>query len=419
LFLFSVETGEKRRLTTPPVAVANADAAPAFSPDGRTLAFVRWNLAEEGWLYLLHVGPGYRPQGEPEKVAFEGDVTFSAAWMPDGREIVLAARSGPTFGLWRVSAQNHAPSRRLAVTAERPVTPSISPIGNRLAYSAGRFDSNIWQVKVSADGEKQTRPVPIIASTKPDYYPMYSPDGKKIAFNSHRSGRPEVWVADADGSNPTQLTSFGGPAPFGPRWSPDGGTVVFALSATDKTELYAVAANGGKPRRLITGSDQCQWPYWSRNGEWIYFASDHNGQTDIWKMPTKGGKAIQLTHNGGDHPEESPDGKLIYYNKGWPHVVSVWRVPVGGGDEVKVIDAVHTQGQWSGWKRGIYFFTPPDKRGRSDVRYYDFAMAKTKTLLSIKAEIGYSMAASPDGRTIVYTQVDEEASDLMLVEHFR
>jgi Tol biopolymer transport system component len=107
------------------------------------------------------------------------------------------------------------------------------------------------------------------------------------------------------------------------------------------------------------------------------------------------------------------------WNKGWPNVVSVWRVPVDGGEEVKVLDSVHIQGQWTVGKRGIYFLSTPDKHNRSDVRFYDFATSKIRKLLTIEGELGYSISVSPDGQTIVYTQFDGVGSDLMLVENFR
>ena len=138
-------------------------------------------------------------------------------------------------------------------------------------------------------------------------------------------------------------------------------------------------------------------------------------------MPATGGEAIQITRNGGDAPEESPDGKAVYFLKGWPSRCSVWKVPAGGGEETRVLDSVHCMGGWKHniWEQGIYFFTPPDGQGHSDIRLYEFATGKTKKITSIEQRIDFAIAVTPDGQTILYTQVDEVGSDLMLVENFR
>jgi Tol biopolymer transport system component len=280
-----------------------------------------------------------------------------------------------------------------------------------------KYDSNIWRVDLRRPGGKPGSPAQFISSTKPERDPWYSPDGKRIAFVSQRSGADEVWVCDGDGSNPVQLTSFGGKLIYGPRWSPDGGNIGFTVVAAGKVDIYAVNANGGKSRRLTGEQTPGRWPYWSRNGQWLYFVP--GGHDQIWKMPAKGGKAVQVTRNGGDTPEESPDGKLIYYSKGWPQKLSVWRVPVEGGQEVKVLDSVNTDGQWTLGQLGIYFFSLPDKLGHSDIRLYEFATGKITKIVTVERKIDGYISVSPDGQTILYSQVDDAGSDLMLVENFR
>jgi Tol biopolymer transport system component len=180
-----------------------------------------------------------------------------------------------------------------------------------------------------------------------------------------------------------------------------------------------VSAKGGKPRRLISESAEDELAYWSRDGRWIYFVSNRSGRDEIWKIPSRGGEAVQITRNEADREEESPDGRYLYYSKGWPFQTSLWRIPVDGGEEVKVLDSVHTAGRWTLGREGVYFFTPPDKQGHSDIRLYEFSTSKIKKILTIERGIFEEIAVSPDGRTILYTQVDEAGSELMLVENFR
>jgi Tol biopolymer transport system component len=97
----------------------------------------------------------------------------------------------------------------------------------------------------------------------------------------------------------------------------------------------------------------------------------------------------------------------------------LWRIPVEGGEEVKVLDSVHTDGRWTLGQEGVYFFTAPDKQGHSDIRLYEFSTGNIRKILTIERGISEQIAVSPDSRTILYTQLDEAGSDLMLVENFR
>jgi Tol biopolymer transport system component len=345
--------------------------------------------------------------------------TFGAAWTPDGRELVFSSGPRTSRGLWRVPAWSAAGPRRLGFVPDNAYAPTISRQGNRLAYAVYRYDTNIWRVDLHDLGRKPGNPVQFISSTKPDSFPSFSPDGKRIAFVSNRSGSPEIWMCDADGSNSVQLTSLGVASLWGPRWSLDGEDIGFTAVVGQRPHIHLVSAKGGKPRRLMAGFAYDEWPYWSRDGRWIYFISDRSGRDEIWRMPSKGGEAVQITRNQADQEEESPDGRFLYYSKGWPFQVSLWRMPAEGSEEVKVLDSVHASGLWTLGREGVYFFTPPDKQGHSDIRLYGFSTGKISKILTIERGIDDQIAVSPDGRTILYTQLDEAGSELMLVENFR
>ena len=419
LHLFSTETGEQIELTDPPNSEAG-DVTPAVSPDGRTLIFSRvspdfYNSS----LWRLHLGAGYKPSGKEEKIESAGMTNFGAAWLPNGREFVFTSGTGTNFGLWRLGVFKGAVPRRLELGVAA-AQPTISRLGNRLAFQVFQYDLNIWRADLKAPGKEPSQPIRFISSTQIEQYPAYSPDGRRISFMSQRSGTNEIWICDSDGSGTRQLTSFGGAAIYGPSWSPDSQKVALTVAQKGmKEDIYVVSANGGAPRRITTDPAEDKWPYWSNDGKWIYFSSTRSGREEIWKMPSSGGEAVQITRNSGDTPQESPDGKFLYYMKGWPDAVSVWRSSVDGKQEMKVLDSVHSEGQWAVGKEGIYFFRPPDKMGQSDICFYEFASGQIRKVLTIQRPVNNHIAVSPDGRTILYPQSDASGSVLMLVDNFR
>ena len=186
--------------------------------------------------------------------------------------------------------------------------------------------------------------------------------------------------------------------------------------------MFVVNASGGGARSLATAEAGAMLhPSWSRDGQSIYFRSVRSGSSEIWKVPAAGGDAVQITRNGADLPQVSPDGLYIYYLKPirYPQECSVWMMPVGGGEETMVLDSTACHPSYAVWEQGIYFFTPTDKQGHRDISLHEFATGRARKILTIENPAVWSMAVSPDGRTILYTQKDEAGSDLMLVENFR
>jgi Tol biopolymer transport system component len=94
--------------------------------------------------------------------------------------------------------------------------PTISRLGNRLAFEVLQYDLNIWRTDLKGPGKEPSQPIRFISSTQIEQYPAYSPDGRWISFMSQRSGTDEIWICESDGSGTRQLTSFGGAAIYGP-----------------------------------------------------------------------------------------------------------------------------------------------------------------------------------------------------------
>jgi Tol biopolymer transport system component/predicted Ser/Thr protein kinase len=419
LFLLSTETGQKKRLTSPP-ANSVGDHSPTFAPDSHTLVFSRfssyWSISD---LYLLALSDSLEPAGEVRRLTFDNRGTYGSAWTPDGREIVFASGQPLSCSLWRMTASGSGKPQGLASLGEDAREPAISRQGNRLAYTWQVSDLNIYRVGVPGPQGKASPPTSFISSTRVDGGPQFSPDGKRIVFASGRSSRSggyEIWVCESDGSNAVQLTSLGVQAGT-PHWSPDGERIVFDSNVEGQWEVYVISANGGKPQRLTANPASDDAPSWSRDGMWIYFASNRRGEHQVWKMPSSGGEAVPVTRKGGYAALESPDGKWLYYSKIF-FGSSLWKVPVQGGEETQVVDSLSSYGSFAVVDEGIYFISRPDRTGGSAIEFLDSATGNIKAVARLDKEAG-SLTVSPDSRWILYSQVDQQDSDLMLVENFR
>lgn len=416
LALLSTETGEIRSLTFPQNKLF-VDDAPAVSPDGRTVAFIR---AANNWfdsnIFLLDLTDDLKPKREPRQLTFLKGFNSDPVWTANGQEIIFSSGAFGSSSLWKISASGARGPERLPFGIDG-YSLAISRSGSRLAYERRVRDDNIWRLPLSGSGVTGGPPARFIFSTLRDYTPQYSLDGKHIAFASDRTGVLGIWVSDADGSNPVELFSHAGTG--SPSWSPDGQRIAFGSNLEGNDDIYVIRANGGKPTRLTTDPAEDVVPSWSQDGNWIYFASTRRGRYEVWKAPSGGGEAIQVTRNGGFAALESLDGKTVYYTKGAPEQsMALWRVPVNGGEETQVLPSV----VWRAFalvEDGIYFIPDPDANGEYSVQFLPFGIGKVKTVAPIPSRPSRGLTASADRRYLLYTQWDEARCDLMLVENFR
>jgi Tol biopolymer transport system component len=428
LFVISVATGEKRRLTQPPQP-SIGDGWPAVSPDGRTVVFARYSQDTSANVHVVPVTGGEARQVTAEKASL-----FGLAWTPDG-DVVFSSNRRGAFRLWRVPVE-HSPASAIAavdVAGDDARFPSISrpSAGSPARLAFQRFTANLDIRRAEIEGDGTSRHVlrtshPFIASTRSEDHPSYSPDGTKIAFVSARSGTPEIWLCASDGSNPARLTSMAGPIVVGPRWSPDGRRIAFFATTgpAGRYVTYVAGAEDGRSSPLARGETELQaLPAWSRDGRSLYLTSARSGSLQIWKMELDGGQPAQLTRGGGAESAESPDGRILYYTKVPEEGAGLWSVPIEGGTEVRVLEPVRF-GYWAVARKGIYFvdFDVPVDAPRP-VRFFNFetrAVVEVGTVENSVSSINTpGFTVSPDGRWLLYTSLDSRDADLMLIDRFR
>jgi Tol biopolymer transport system component/predicted Ser/Thr protein kinase len=414
LFSVSVETGEKAALTRPQLPVL-ADLSPAVSSDGSRLVFLRRTTWGAGELHLLPLRPDLTAAAESKRLTHAEFGANFPVWIPGSRDILFSAKRA----LWRMTAAENSSPGRLAFAGEDALMPAVSRPGQgrgaRLAYVRSFADFNFWRLNTPGPGAPATSaPVLAAASTRVEYHIQFSPDGRRVAFTSERSGEPEIWVSDPDGSNAVQLTFLRGIDANCPAWSPDGETVAFSAAGKDEFDIYTVPAAGGKLRRLTTDPAIDLCPSFSQDGKWIYFSSMRAGDSRLRKMPASGGEAVEVAAGHAGRAMEASNGDVYYITTS---ILSpLFRLPAAGGGPVKVAESV-VWFNFSVLGKGVYYVGQVGNEVR--LQYFDSVTGRTTTIARNLGDAGAGLTVSPDGKTILYTRMDASADDLMLVENFR
>jgi Tol biopolymer transport system component len=413
LYLIAAENGERFRLTKA-LDAQTRDLNPVFRPNGRDLLFTRCASYIHCGLYLQELSKDYRPTAKPRILKEESGYIKGAAWTTSGQEVVYAVSddAGLNPRLKRTRVGDTAFTEQLTYAGEHLLSPVIARTGNRLAYAQDLSDVDIWQVEIG----KQPRT--FASSTRFEYAPQYSPDGKHVAFSSDRSGQMQIWICDADGGNPIQLTHFEEHTGT-PRWSADGRWIAFDRHVKEGFHIFVMASDGGQVRKLTSDEGDEAVPSWSTDGNWIYYSSNRTGRYEIWRAPAKGGKASQVTRSGGFVAFESHDGKFLYYTKvfGDASPSGLWELPLAGGEERLVLESVQTRA-FAVENGGIYYISAPAPDG-SSLRFHNLATRKDQGIVSIQAETFQGLTVSPDRKTFLFSGFTRTGSNVMVVEHFR
>ena len=407
--LVPVGGGAPRAITFP--QAPSHDAFPAFSPDGRAIAFASCFEELEVApcnLHVLPLDPDLQPAGASRRLPGPPVPVQGLAWTRDGRTILYGVYGNRH--LWRVRVDGSGAPARVELAGRGAVSPSTASGRDRMAYVRAIPDHDIYRLPPGAG------PVSFLASTYVDSSPQYSPDGRRVAFASGRSGdAEEIWLADADGSGATRLTRIPTRQQGSPRWSPDGRTIAFdSRNEEGLTDVWTIGVDGAVLRQVTRDSANENMPSWSRDGRFLYYSSDRTGRSEIWRVPVAGGAEKRLTREGGVVPFESFDGGMLYYLRSWGGALIAR--PTGGGAERTVLRCV-AQSTFAVGPQGIFYL---DCGARPYVvRHWNATTGQDRPIGTSEthAYVG-GMAVSPDGQNILFARL-EYASDLMMIDNFR
>ena len=222
------------------------------------------------------------------------------SWSPDGRKIAFESHSEDDSDVYVIGADGKN-LIQLTNAAESDGHPSWSPDGLKITFTSrrdGNFTGQFFALDlevfvIDADGGNVVR---LTRSVESDADPSWSPDGKKISFESQRDLDYEIYAMDADGENVVRLTQSPG-WDSDPSWSPDGKRIAFRSVRDRDYEICVMDGDGGNVVRLTQSPGWDGEPSWSPNGKKIAFASSRDGNSEIYVMDADGGHQINLTQN--------------------------------------------------------------------------------------------------------------------------
>jgi Tol biopolymer transport system component len=394
--IYVMEIGSRalRRITTDPAH----DKNPTWSPDGRSVAFLRWLGGDRAALMLVPAAGGPEHQlGETrneigQRLSHE---LVSLAWLPDGRWVAASHRERQEVqgGIYLFSVTGE--KRRLTAPPGDSFgdhMPALSPDGRKLVFSrlSNLAASEVYLLSLDQNHQPEGEAVRLTNHKRWSVHPVWVGSSSEVWYVFNQHARPqiarEVRVTGTTGEpapkrtlsiddEVRQISSSGrhlvyskrsrqdfniwrvkipvpgeeGSVPelfisstaldSKARYSPDGKKISFVSPRSGSEELWISNADGsGQVRMTSFGGPLMGPPAWSPDGQWLVFHARPKGQADVFVMPAAGGTPRRLTEHPSDDtvPTYSRDGRWIYFTSLRTGRLQVLRMASGGGDAIQV-----------------------------------------------------------------------------------
>ncbi|MFN2453129.1 MAG: protein kinase [Pyrinomonadaceae bacterium] len=437
------------------------NSAVTFSPDGKRLAFIRFSSSEresalmianadgmaerklaarhgsEQFYYSEFSRPAWSPDGKiiacpagteneltVAAVSVEsGEVVFftsqkwlwlpQVAWLADGNHLLAVAvhdsAGGATPQIWQISYPA-GEAQRVSNDLNSYQSVSLTANSDALATVQSEFVANVWMMP-SNDSARATQ---ITQGRSINQTPSWTPDGR-IVYTSNANGNFDLYLTDARGSNPRQLTAnsrFNG----GPTISPDGRYIVFYSDRTGALNIWRMEVDGSNQTLLTLGSKAS----FSPDGRWIVYEPPNSG---IWRMPFDGGEPVQLTERWSYYASISPDGRQVacFYKAATDSPIQIAVLPDEGGQPTKIFDPAAgaetlANLRWSADGRAIVYVIT--RNGVSNLWAQPVDGGQPKQITNFTSDRIFWFDFSRDGKQLALSRGTIN-SDVVLINNFK
>jgi Tol biopolymer transport system component/predicted Ser/Thr protein kinase len=452
--------------------IAHVDSAVTFSPEGKRLAFVRYDMREgqtalvvadvDGtaeqrlaarklpeWFSLA--GPSWSPDGKTIGVSacFSSEYCIvlavearnghekpigsgrfevrRVAWLADGSALVVNARESSTrpFQIWQLSYP-HGEMRRITNDLNDYRDIDVTADSGTLVTVQDELLSNLWIADDYHGGSPQRGEINPHQIT----FGTHNHDGEDglawtadggIVYSSFASGKAELWIVNADGTHPRLLTHGDIESPGSPSACPDGRFIVDGLNLKGDYALWRVDADGANPKQLVEYGED---PSCSPDGKWVVFSSLSAGQWTLWRVSIDGGVPARLTDYPSDWQAISPDGRWIaFLDQAEPAKPKIAVMPFAGGPAAKTFDFSAASPTYKPLRlyfgpdgRSVCFVDSP--KGASNIWSQLLDGGRPKQLTEFTSGLIFNFAWSRDGRRLALSR-GNKVSDVVMISNLK
>ncbi len=409
IYELDLASGDVRTLTDPP-AQSDGDVAFAVSHDHQRVAIGRRRTPEIEDLFLLHLATG-----ELRQLTSVGYPISGLAWGASDRTVIFGWNRTGTSALWQIDADGGMPValRTVGMNASGPAVR-----GADLIYEEWKSEINLWELDTASAAASR-----LVGSTRWDWRGVRSPDGGHLAFISNRGGDPEIWLAAAGGSDPTQLTQLGRQIASTPVWSPDGRWLAVSIVGASGLDIARINSANGAVEWVVTDASDEREPSFSADGARIYFSSNRTGGWEVWAADLGSSRIERWTRNGGGTARAANDGGIWFARH---DAAGLWHQR-SADSEAELIDPVFAPSALADWtvvrtdEGDHVYYVRWDETPTGWLSRLDPLTGTTTDLIRLESDDGVKelfggggLWVSPDGSRTIVSSVDLSHSDLWL-----
>ena len=424
LYRIPVEGGEPHPITRP--ARPTFDIAPAFSTDGHRLAYLSCDsvgvflpllLPDQCAVRVIDIDDGSTPTTEARTLATQPPNPAGVAWSRDGKSIVFVGGSPGPLRLWRLWVDGTRPPEQVEIASEWADTRQRPRRGTGwCSHNSVGTRTSIASTQASQPNRsprpRRLKPTPTFPQMVGDWRSARFAPGTSQSGWPQRTGRPHASSPTTRGNGQAHLR--------GRQMDAQSPSIVRTLVI--EGHIWTIDAEGGTPRQITTGPGSQTVPRWSRDGRWIYFSSHQDGARDIWRVRATGGQPEQVTRTGsGFLGYEVGDGTSLLYQPVNGDSALLLLALTGTAAPRKLVDCVRLSAFAPAGGSVVYVGCDPSSR--PPLRVIDLDTGRDRLLGTLEhfppGVTHVNLAASPDGRTILFIGEVRRGGDLMLIENFR